>query len=59
MEKQREHRKTAFKTLQQFLAWRVSEGKWKTTIVYYGYFNRNFSQFLQVPNSNLSVRVTL
>ena len=58
MEKQ-EHRKTAFKTLQQFLAWRVSKDKWKKITVYYGYFNPNFNRFRQVPKSNLSVRVTL
>ena len=46
-EKQREHRKTAFKTLQQFLAWRVSEGRWNTITVYYGYFNANFNNFFK------------
>ena len=46
MEKQREHRKTARKILQQFLACRVSEGKWKTITVYYGYFNPNFNRFI-------------
>ena len=59
MGKQRGHRKTAFETLQQFSAWRVSEGKWKTVRVYYGYVDPNFNQFLQVSNSNYSVRFTL
>ena len=51
--------KTAFKVLQQFIVWRVSEGKWKTIRACYGYFNPNFNGFLQVSNSNPSVRVTL
>ena len=59
MEKQKEHTKTALKTLQQSLAWCVSKGKWKTITVHCGYFNANFNRFLQVSNSNLSVRVTL
>ena len=43
MEKQREHRKTAFETLQQFLPRRVSKGKWKIITVYYSYFNANLN----------------
>ena len=46
MEKQKEHRKIAFNTLHQFLAQRVSEGKWKTITEYYCYFSQNFNQFL-------------
>ena len=55
MEKQREHRKkkTAFKTLRQFLVWSFSEGKWKTMSMIYASFSPNCNQFLQVSNSNL------
>ena len=38
--------KIAFKTLQQFLALRVSERKWKTITEYYCYFSQNFNRFL-------------
>ena len=59
-EKAKTAQKNSFQNIKAVFSVACEEsGKWKTITNYYGYFNENFNRFLQVSDSNRSVRVTL